>query len=82
MSKGVIMLRVGAAVLLATAALAALPSWPATYNMSMSTVFMPCNYSGYFDPAYAARWGLVDFDWCVALVSWLVGGLVGARKEG
>jgi hypothetical protein len=43
----------------------AVPGWPATYNMSLSTAFMPCNYSGVFDVAYAASWGVADFDWCV-----------------
>jgi len=31
--------------------------------MNQSTVFMPCSYAGYFDAAYAAKWGLADFDW-------------------
>ena len=40
-----------------------LPQWEPTYNMSLSTAFMPCNYSGMFDAALAGRWGLADFDW-------------------
>ena len=39
------------------------PKWKPTYNMSMSTVFMPCNTSGMFDATIAAKWGIVDFDW-------------------
>ena len=31
--------------------------------MSRSTVFMPCNVSGMFDPAIAGRYGIADFDW-------------------
>ena len=38
-------------------------AWAPTYNMSMSTVIMPCNTSGYFDPVVAGRYGLVDIDW-------------------
>ena len=42
------------------------PKWSATYNMSESTVMMPCNYSGLYDfDAYPnlAKFGLVDYDW-------------------
>jgi len=46
-----------------TAAGGLVPSWPPTYAMNQSTVFMPCSYAGYFDAAYAAKWGLADFDW-------------------
>jgi hypothetical protein len=40
-----------------------LPNWKPEYNMSKSTIFMPCNYSGQYDPAVAAKFGIVDFDW-------------------
>jgi hypothetical protein len=46
------------------------PSWPATYEMSRSTIFMPCNYSGYFDPGIAAQWGIADFDWSNGKADW------------
>ena len=39
-----------------------LPKWTPSYRMNESTFFMPCNYSGWFDPVYAAKWGIVDFD--------------------
>jgi len=42
------------------------PKWTPTYNMSESTVMMPCNYSGNYDyEAYPslAKFGLVDYDW-------------------
>ena len=42
------------------------PNWTVTYNMSESTVVMPCNYSGLYDfTAYPelAKFGLVDYDW-------------------
>jgi hypothetical protein len=29
------------------------PTWNVTYNPQQSTIFMPCNFSGYFDPAFA-----------------------------
>lgn len=35
----------------------AVPKWKPTYMMNESTIFMPCNYSGWFDPAFAAKFG-------------------------
>jgi len=49
------------------------PKWEPTYNMSESTVVMPCNYSGLYDyEAYPAlaRFGLVDYDWANAKSIW------------
>jgi hypothetical protein len=40
-----------------------LPLWNATYNALQSTIFMPCNFSGYFDAEFAASFGVADFDW-------------------
>ena len=48
----------------------ALPKWEPTYDMSLSTIVMPCNYSGYTDPALAAKFGIVDFDWSNAKALW------------
>ena len=45
-------------------------SWEPTYNMTLSTAFMPCNYSGMFDPPAAARWGMTDFDWSNGKLIW------------
>jgi hypothetical protein len=46
---------------------ALLPPWPPTWNMSLSTVVMPCDSNGVgpvpFPPSNAARWGIADFDW-------------------
>jgi hypothetical protein len=39
------------------------PKWNATWSMSQSTIFMPCNVSGMFDPVVAGRYGIADFDW-------------------
>ena len=47
----------------ATTTSSTLPPWPPTYDMALSTIMMPCNYSGFMDPEFAAKWGLVDFDW-------------------
>ena len=45
-----------------------LPSWPPTYNMSRSTIIMPCLYSGFADArGLLARYGLVD----LYVVCWL-----------
>ena len=37
--------------------------YPVTYQMNKSTIIMPCNNSGYTDPATTLGWGVVDFDW-------------------
>ena len=39
------------------------PKWKPTWEMARSTIFMPCNDSGFLDPAISAQWGIVDFDW-------------------
>ena len=57
-------------VLAAAAASAVLPNWTPTWNMPLSTAFMPCNQSGFTDPAIAAKFGLSDFDWSNAKVAW------------
>ena len=43
--------------------LAAQPTWEPTWDMPKSTIFMPCNDSGFLDPVISAKWGVVDFDW-------------------
>lgn len=47
-----------------------LKGWKPTYNMSMSTIIMPCNTTGYFQPNAAARYGIVDVDWSNAKKEW------------
>ena len=37
-----------------------LPRWKPTYNMSLSMIMQPCNYSGFLEPTYASKFGLVD----------------------
>ena len=46
------------------------PKWNHTYQMNMSTAFMPCNYSGYFDPSFSAKFGLADYDWSDGKAIW------------
>jgi hypothetical protein len=46
------------------------PDWEPTYDMSRSTVFMPCNVSGFTDPAVYKGFGLVDFDWSNGKAAW------------
>lgn len=44
--------------------------WQLRYNMSRSTIFMPCNDSGFTDPQISADWGVVDFDWSNGKRAW------------
>ena len=48
----------------------AAPKWVPNYNMAMSTVMMPCNTSGWFDPNLAAKYGIADFDWSTGRSMW------------
>lgn len=47
-----------------------LPAWEPTYNMSLSTVMQPCNYSGPLEDTFARKFGLVDTDWANQLKLW------------
>jgi hypothetical protein len=38
--------------------------------MAMSTVMMPCNTSGWFDPVLAGKYGIADFDWSTGREIW------------
>ena len=49
------------------------PAWTPTWDMSQSTIIMPCNFSGFYDFAeYPAlgRFGLADYDWSNAKQYW------------
>ena len=48
---------------LAAAAVAQVPSWPATYQMNRSTIAMVCNNTGYVNPASVLGWSIIDVDW-------------------
>ena len=37
------------------------PTWAPTWDLARSTAIQPCNASGWYDPEYAAKWGLVSF---------------------
>ena len=58
------------ALLLAQTALAAVPTWPSTFQMNRSTINMMCNYTGGQAPATTAGWSIVDFDWSNNLEQW------------
>jgi hypothetical protein len=47
------------------------PQWDHTWDLARSTAIQPCNVSGWYDPAFAAKWGLVSFDWSNAKADWL-----------
>jgi len=49
---------------------ASVPQWTPTYSMPLSTIVMPCNYSGWFDTNMTAQFGVVDFDWSNAKQMW------------
>lgn len=38
------------------------PPWPPTYNMSMSTLTMACNSSGWFNNTVGAAFGITSYD--------------------
>lgn len=48
------------------------PPWPATYSMSMSSITMACNQSGYFNTSVAGAFGITSFDWSNAKAQWAV----------
>ncbi len=47
-----------------------LPPWEPVWRLDRSTIAMPCNYSGWFDPELAAQFGVVSFDWANHENSW------------
>jgi hypothetical protein len=46
------------------------PAWPATYNMSLSTIIMPCNNRGFITDNTIRRFGVVDLDWTNTKDEW------------
>jgi hypothetical protein len=46
------------------------PPWAPTYNMSMSTLTMQCNSSGWSSPERGAAFGIVSYDWSNAKKQW------------
>ena len=50
---------------------ALLPKFPSTYNMSMSTMIMPCNDTGFMGMQdIVGKFGIVDYDWSNAKQLW------------
>ena len=49
---------------------ATLPPWPATWNLSASTLTMQCNGSGWSSPSRGAEFGVVSYDWSNAKQQW------------
>jgi hypothetical protein len=47
-----------------------LPTLNVTCNPQQSTIFMPFNSNGFFDPAFAATFGIADFDWSNSKQLW------------
>lgn len=46
------------------------PTWPSTYNMSMSTISMQCNSSGWSSPQRGAEFGIISYDWSNSKDQW------------
>lgn len=64
------MLAIFASMCLFLAVCAQVPNRPPTYQMNLSTIIMPCNYSGFTNPAATVGWAVVDFDWSNAKQLW------------
>ena len=47
-----------------------IPRWEPTYDMPLSTIIQPCNWSGPMDNAWLAKWGVVSMDWSNARRDW------------
>ena len=39
------------------------PTWPPTYNMTLSSITMQCNGSGFSSPTAASHFGIISYDW-------------------
>lgn len=59
-----------AVLVLVYGVVAQVPDRPPTYQMNRSTIIMPCNETGFTDPASTRGWGVVDFDWSNAKEIW------------
>jgi len=46
------------------------PNWPPTYNLSMSTISMQCNSSGWSSPERGATFGILSYDWSNYKEAW------------
>lgn len=64
--------RVFVAAALPVLTFAQLPNRKPTYQLNASTIIMPCNNSGFTDPASTVGWSVIDFDWSNAKALWVV----------
>ncbi len=46
------------------------PPWPPTYNLTLSTLAMAANDSGWLDLDFASKWGIISIDWSNARNVW------------
>jgi hypothetical protein len=60
-----------AAAAFAGFAAAQVPARPPTWVLNQSTIIMPCNNSGFTDPATTTGWAVIDFDWSNAKALWV-----------
>ena len=50
------------------------PQWQPTYNMSQSTIVMPCNFTSWMGSEdVISKFGIVDYDWSNAKQLWAQG---------
>jgi len=47
-----------------------LPKWDPVWDLARSTNIQPCNFSGFYNSTFAAKWGLVAFDWSNDRADW------------
>ena len=46
------------------------PPWAPTYNLSLSSLTMQCNGSGWSSPQRGAQFGVISYDWSNAKAAW------------
>ena len=46
------------------------PPWKPTYNLSMSTIGMMINFTGWSPPERGGQFGIVSYDWSTAKLQW------------
>ena len=51
------------------------PPWAPTYNLSLSTIGMMINFTGWSPPEYGGKFGIVSYDWSTAKLQWAAASL-------
>jgi hypothetical protein len=46
------------------------PPWAPTYNLSLSTIGMMSNFTGWSPPEFGGKFGIVSYDWSNAKLQW------------